>query len=145
MVWLLMCRTELCTQVLPLLATCFLGRAGELKSPISASSDNFQEEAAWDRCCLTVPTCSCTASAQGSSLRCALLQAGHTHHQWSIWLVLPGAADRPFCSPLCNVGHVGAHRAICLPPKEGMQSLAQEVKGAESRKKGVTRIGQDLF
>lgn len=33
------------------------------------------------------------------------------------------------------------HGAICLPPQEGMQSLAQVVKEAELRKKGVTRMG----
>lgn len=135
MVWLLMCRTELCTQVLPLLATCFLGRAGELKSPTSASSDNFQGEAAWDRCSLTVPTCSCTASAQGSCLSCALLQAGHTHHQWSTWLVLPGAADWPFCSPLCN-GMCGATWSN-LPSFSGRD--AEPCPGGErGRKRKVT-------
>lgn len=36
---------------------------------------------------------------------------------------------------------MATHRAICLPPQEGMQNLAQVVKGADLRKKGVTRIG----
>lgn len=48
---------------------------------------------------------------------CALLLAGHMHHQWTSWLVLPGAADRPFCFPHQN-GARGDTRSD-LPPSSG--------------------------